>query len=55
MDGKQKIHCTVESCVYNDDDSKMCMLEAIQVAPMENCQTKTPDESMCASYENEEE
>ena len=54
MEGKQKIRCTVESCAYNDDNSKMCMLESIQVTPMQNCETKKPDESMCASYENEE-
>ena len=54
MEGKQKIHCTVESCIYNDDDSNMCMLESIQVAPIQDCETKKSDESMCASYENDE-
>lgn len=55
MEGKQKIHCTVETCVYNDNNNKMCVLESIQVAPVQDMNTKTPDESMCASYEYEEE
>ncbi len=55
MDANQKINCTVSSCLYNNCEKKKCMLEAIQVAPMENVDTKNPDESMCASYKYEEE
>jgi hypothetical protein len=55
MEGKQKIHCTVETCLYNNEDKNVCMLEAIQVAPIQDCETKKPDESMCASYEYEKE
>ena len=55
MEGKQKIHCTVESCKYNDDGKNICKLQAINVEPIENCNTKKPDESMCASYEYEKE
>lgn len=54
MEGKQKIHCTVGTCQYNDENKNVCILEAIQVAPVQNCQTKKPDESMCASYKYEE-
>lgn len=54
MEGNQKIHCTVESCRYNNSDKKLCELEAIQVAPVNNCNTKKPDESMCASYKYEQ-
>lgn len=55
MEGKQKIHCTVETCKYNDYGKKLCELQAIQVSPMQDCHTKMPDESMCASYEYEKE
>ena len=54
MEGNQKIHCTVGSCRYNDEDKNVCILEAIQVAPIKNCKTKKPDESMCASYKYEQ-
>ncbi len=53
MEGNQKIHCTVETCKFNNGDENKCMLKAIEVAPIENCETKTPDESMCSSYEYE--
>ena len=55
MEGKQKIHCTVGTCVYNNQEQNMCVLEAIQVTPVQNTQTKMQDESMCASYEYEKE
>lgn len=55
MEGNQKIHCTVGSCTYNDNTRKLCMLEEIQVAPINNRKTMKPDESMCASYEYEKE
>ncbi len=49
MEGNQKITCTVESCLYNDD-CKYCALKEIKVTPIKNCATKKPDESMCSSY-----
>ncbi|MBP3255000.1 MAG: DUF1540 domain-containing protein [Clostridia bacterium] len=52
--GEQKIKCTVESCKYNENQNKNCLLKQIVVTPMENCDTKKADESMCSSYENEE-
>jgi len=50
MENNQKICCSVKSCKYNTM-GKHCQLAKIQVSPMENCDTKTPDESMCSSYE----
>lgn len=50
MEGNQKIHCTVESCKYNEKSENLCKLQAIQVSPTENCETKKADESMCSSY-----
>ncbi len=55
MEPNQKIHCTVESCKYNNQEKEKCTLEAIHVAPIDNMDTETADESMCASYENGEE
>lgn len=52
MESKQKINCTVKSCKYNDRQEQQCMLEQIIVTPVENCDTKQPDESMCSSYRN---
>lgn len=51
MDKKQKINCTVYSCKYNNKEVGKCNLEAIQVTPIQDCNTKKADESMCASYE----
>ncbi len=51
MDKNQKINCSVESCVYQDYNTKRCTLQAIQVMPTQDCQTRQPDESMCGSYE----
>ena len=51
MERNQKINCTVDSCKYNDKD-KNCILHQITVTPIDNCDTKEPDESMCSSYEN---
>lgn len=50
MDGNQNINCTVGSCKYNNTDINRCELKQIKVAPMPNCETKKPDESMCSSY-----
>lgn len=51
MEGKQKINCTVTTCRYNNQENRKCVLESIQVAPIEGCDTMEADESMCASYE----
>ena len=48
---KQQINCTVATCKYNNKEHKKCILEAIQVKPIEGCNTMEADESMCASYE----
>lgn len=50
MEGKQKINCTVTSCKYNNQNENKCILDAIMVAPIENCKTMKSDESMCSSY-----
>jgi len=55
MEPNQKINCTVESCKYNNKEKAKCTLEAIHVAPIYDIDTKVADESMCASYENENE
>lgn len=47
----QQIHCTVGSCMYNNCETKKCLLEAINVAPMQGNNSKQADESMCASYQ----
>ena len=52
MEGKQNINCTVSSCKYNNRQKEKCNLQSIQVEPIESQNTKQPDESMCASYEN---
>ena len=54
MENKQKINCTVESCKYNENGRHACSLEQIKVTPIEDCNTKYADESMCSSYENDE-
>lgn len=51
MEKNQKINCTVESCKFNNIDNKECVLKQIMVTPMQDCNTKKPDESMCSSYE----
>ena len=53
MEKNQKINCTVASCKYNNTEDSLCILKAIHVSPMEGCDTKKADESMCASYEHE--
>ena len=52
MEGNQKINCTVSSCKYNEKNTQECVLRQITVTPIENCDTKQPDESMCSSYKN---
>ena len=51
MDKNQKINCTVNSCRYNDSDEKTCTLSQITMEPIIDCETCTPDESMCGCYE----
>ena len=51
MERKQLINCTVSSCIYNNGEENLCQLKSIQVEPMQDVDTKTADESMCASYE----
>lgn len=53
MEERQKINCTVESCVYQDGTTKRCTLQTINVVPTANCSTQSTDESMCGSYECE--
>ncbi len=47
MEKNQKINCTVNSCKYNNYDDSECTLKQITVVPIEECETCTPDESMC--------
>ena len=54
MERKQIINCTVGSCAYNNGEENLCELKSIHVAPLDDVETKTPDESMCASYECDE-
>lgn len=51
MEKNQKINCTVESCVYQDGDTKRCTLQTINVMPTKGINTRNTDESMCGSYE----
>ena len=51
MEKNQKINCTVGSCKYNDEQRQECLLEQIIVEPVQGCNTKSPDESMCSSYD----
>lgn len=52
MEDKQTINCTVETCKYNDSQRQQCQLKQIIVIPVQGCNTKQPDESMCSSYKN---
>lgn len=52
MEKNQKINCTVTSCKYNKTGEQECALEQIIVTPTQDCNTCTPDESMCSSYKN---
>ena len=44
MEEGQKINCTVSSCKYNDKQDHQCILQAIQVAPIEGKNTAKADE-----------
>lgn len=52
MEEKQTINCTVATCKYNDINKQQCQLKQIIVTPVQGCNTKQPDESMCSSYKN---
>jgi len=53
MNSNQKINCTVQSCRYNNNNSKMCELKQIEVKACPGCSSGTAqDESMCGSYLN---
>ncbi len=54
MEKSQKINCTVKSCEYQNDKTKTCTLQSIQIAPVAHTNTKIADESMCASYKYNE-
>ncbi len=54
MERNQLIKCTVKTCAYNNSKKHKCELQSIQVAPLENVEVQTPDDSMCASYECDE-
>ena len=53
MENNQKINCTVSSCKYNNNQKQKCKLQSIIVTPAKGVNTQNPDESMCASYDNE--
>lgn len=53
MDKNQKINCTVTTCKYNKNNEQECSLEQIIVTPMQDCNTKQADESMCSSYHHD--
>ena len=48
MDKNQKINCSVESCVYQDYNTKRCTLQAIQVMPTQDNQMNQCVEVMSA-------
>ena len=50
---KQKINCKVETCKFNNLNNQECLLKQITVTQTVNCNTQTPDESMCSNYEND--
>lgn len=50
MEKNQKINCTVNSCIFQDNNNCMCSLKNITVKATPNCNAKTPEESMCGSY-----
>lgn len=51
MNNNQTIYCSVQTCKFNKN-KQLCALNHIKVQPTLGCDTKCPDESMCASYEN---
>lgn len=55
MDRDQRINCTVSTCKYNNHQGQECNLKEIVVEPVLDCETTETDESMCGSYEWEDE
>ena len=53
MNNNQKINCTVSSCKYNNSQTQKCKLQSIIVTPVEGVNTTNPDESMCSSYNSD--
>lgn len=54
MEQNQKINCTVSSCKYNNTQNQKCQLQSIIVTPVQGVDTANPDESMCSSYDNQQ-
>ena len=52
MQNHQKINCEVSSCMYNERETDGCLLKDIIVKNCKNCNAKTPEDSMCASYKS---
>lgn len=55
MEEKQEINCNVNSCKYNNRQEGKCILQAINIEPIDDMEVIEADESMCASYEYKEE
>lgn len=55
MEKNQEINCAVTSCRFNNSKDFKCTLQSINVEPIEDCDTCSHDESMCGSYEYQEE
>lgn len=51
MENNQKINCTVQSCRHHNNQTNMCNLCCINVAPKKGCGTRKADESLCSSYD----
>ena len=51
MENNQKINCTVHSCAFQNKNNSTCSLKNITVKACQSCNAKTPEESMCSSYE----
>ena len=51
----QTIECSVTTCEYKENEEDKCTLETIKVEPIADCDTCTPEESMCSSYKHCEE
>ncbi|MDR3051471.1 MAG: DUF1540 domain-containing protein [Oscillospiraceae bacterium] len=48
--GDQCIHCTVDTCRYNQGGQDMCSLADIHVRPNKQVSGGDLDESLCGSY-----
>lgn len=45
------VSCTVDSCIYNHVDSKICTAGKINVGPDS---AKTKDDTICATFKNKQ-